>query len=94
MVNFFRHLYGISTDSGVLIGLDGAIQRVIINGDTIVNLVRRAMQSYSVRDYNGAPCNSNPCDNQGRCVPFFRKPVCVCKPGFRGKHCKQKDAVG
>jgi len=87
----FRHLYSISPESGVLIGLDGAIQRVIINGDAIVNLLRRSIDSYNIREYQGAPCSDSTCDNHGRCVPYFRKPVCACKPGYRGKFCKQRE---
>ena len=38
--------------------------------------------------------NSSPCDMTGSaaCVPHFRRPVCVCQPGYRGRHCKQRDA--
>ena len=90
-VLFCRHLYSVSVESGVVMGLDGAIQRVIINGETTVNLLRKAIDSKNIRDYKGAPCAGNPCENDGICVPNFRKPVCICRRGFRGKYCKQRD---
>ena len=84
-------MYGVSVESGILIGLDGAIQRIIINGDTSVNLLRQSLDSQKIREYRGAPCTENPCDNEGVCVPYFRKPVCSCARGYRGKYCKQRD---
>ena len=88
----YRHLYSVSVESGILIGLDGAIQRLIINGETSVNLQRKSLDSHKIRDYQGAPCRDNPCDNGGVCVPYFRKPVCSCARGYRGKYCKQRDS--
>ena len=90
-LDIFRHLYSVSAESGVMIGLDGAIQRLIINGEANANLLRRSIDSYNIRDYNGAPCSDNPCENGAHCVPYFRKPVCACRPGFRGRFCKQTD---
>ena len=87
-------MYSVSSEAGILVGLDGAIQRLIINGEAQVNLQRRALSSSQVRDYLGFPCDpraSPQCDNGGTCVPWFRKPVCACPPGFRGKHCRQRD---
>ena len=87
-----RHLYSVSPESGIIIGLDGAIQRIILNGEVMVSLQRRALDSLAVRDYTGAPCSDSPCDNGATCVPHFRRPLCVCPPGFRGRHCKARDA--
>ena len=44
----FRHLYSVSPESGIIIGLDGAVQRLILNGETMVNLQRRALDSLEV----------------------------------------------
>ena len=86
-----RHSYSASSESGARMGLDGAIQRVIINGETTANLLRKAIAAHNVKDYHGAPCQVNPCENGGTCVPNFRKAVCVCSGGFRGKYCRQRD---
>uniref|UniRef100_A0A8D2LRZ6 Neurogenic locus notch homolog protein 1 n=1 Tax=Varanus komodoensis TaxID=61221 RepID=A0A8D2LRZ6_VARKO len=35
------------------------------------------------------PCASNPCANNGQCVPFDSSYVCKCPPGFHGGSCKE-----
>ena len=37
-----RHLYSLSPEAGVVTGLDGAIQRLVINGEAVSNLATRS----------------------------------------------------
>ena len=37
----FRHLYAVNAESGVVTGLDGAIQRLVVNGDAWTNIASR-----------------------------------------------------
>jgi hypothetical protein len=34
------------------------------------------------------PCATNPCLNDGRCIPFQGSFVCLCRDGFRGDTCQ------
>ncbi|XP_017679662.1 PREDICTED: uromodulin-like [Lepidothrix coronata] len=34
------------------------------------------------------PCLSNPCQHQGHCQVVGDRPVCSCKPGFKGEFCQ------
>ena len=39
--DFTRHLYSVNSESGVVTGLDGAIQRLVVNGDAWTNIASR-----------------------------------------------------
>ena len=38
------------------------------------------------------PCNSNPCDNDGTCIPFLNSYMCSCPIGWTGIHCQTSKA--
>ncbi|XP_078368818.1 uncharacterized protein LOC144652616 [Oculina patagonica] len=40
------------------------------------------------------PCQTNPCQNNGDCVPYFASNTyhCSCKAGFAGAHCEEAQA--
>ncbi len=40
----------------------------------------------------GDPCASQPCVNQGTCLPQNGGFRCVCPPGFTGTRCEIRDA--
>ena len=76
-------------------GLDGAIQRLIVNGDVMDDLVILAKDSRGIKRYVGPPCNDNvddpspKCQNGGICRPYFRSYVCKCPSNFMGKNCEK-----
>ena len=76
-------------------GLDGAIQRLIVNGDVMDDLVILAKDSRGIKRYVGPPCNddvddpSPKCQNGGICRPYFRSYVCKCPSNFMGKNCEK-----
>ncbi len=53
----FRFAYTLNKDSGIVKGLDGAIQRLIVNGNTFDDLMGQAKNSRGVSRYVGAPCD-------------------------------------
>jgi len=94
MLGGYRHLYAVNAESGVVTGLDGAIQRLVVNGDAWTNIASRADDAMAMGTYQGPPCQNNPCRNGGTCVAHFRRLICVCRQGWRGRHCRQRDVLG
>ena len=52
-----RFAYTLNKDSGIVKGLDGAIQRLIVNGNTFDDLMGQAKNSRGVTRYSGPPCD-------------------------------------
>ncbi|XP_054266356.1 agrin-like [Macrosteles quadrilineatus] len=77
-----------SRDSGVTFGLVGAIQKLLVNGQSWTAL---GLQGYKVGRYQGPPCplSTNPCLNNGVCVPNLNTFTCKCTDGFYGEQCQQ-----
>ena len=91
---FFRYAYSLNRDSGITTGLDGAIQRLIVNGDVMDDLVIHAKDSRGITRYVGPPCNdvddpAPKCQNGGICRPYFRAYVCKCSSNYMGRHCEK-----
>nr|XP_042902800.1 agrin [Parasteatoda tepidariorum] len=85
------NLQTVNHDSAVKVGLDGAIQRITVNGDIWDKLMSRALWSHRVHRYTGAPCdNSSQCLNDGICVPTLNVPVCKCPIHFWGQRCEKE----
>lgn len=76
-------------DLGPSAGLDGAIQRLVVNGAVWDNLLARARSSHLVSQYHGPPCGARPCRNGGVCTPLLGQYACSCAPNFGGKHCEK-----
>ncbi|KAF5294801.1 hypothetical protein FQA39_LY00285, partial [Lamprigera yunnana] len=86
--------------SGILKGFRGAIQRVIVNGDTVplsgklpscyLNSVNITVCGININLYDGSPCplSKNPCMNNGLCMPYLNKYVCQCHITYEGKNCE------
>jgi hypothetical protein len=80
---------GSSSASASGVGLDGAIQRLIINRRvSLTNLTKLSRDARNVGEYAGPPCTRNLCQNNGSCVAHFRRAVCRCRRKFYGKHCE------
>ncbi|XP_059489125.1 agrin-like [Neocloeon triangulifer] len=77
-------------DSGITIGLDGAIQRVVLNGVLTEDFVKQATSKRGVSHYQGPPCEGSPCKNGGACQPMLEHYVCKCAADFIGRHCESK----
>ena len=91
-LSLFRLPYSVSRESGVVSGLDGAIQRIVVNGDGIVeHVMERATDSGGVSRYEGPPCDESPCLNGGACRPFLRSFVCSCPEEFVGHQCERRE---
>lgn len=92
---FIRYAYSLNKDAGVVTGLEGALQRLIVNGNAIEDLVEVAKDSRGISRYVGAPCEEkdlgppHKCMNGGICTPFFRSYVCKCKADFIGPKCEK-----
>ena len=95
----YRFAYTLNKDSGVVTGLEGALQRLIVNGNAVEDLVEVALDSRGISRYVGLPCDSDysenqhskvaKCKNGGICTPFFRSYVCKCKADFIGPKCEK-----
>ncbi|CAL4097372.1 unnamed protein product, partial [Meganyctiphanes norvegica] len=79
----------VQPESGVKIGLNGAIQRLMVNSEVIENLVEGAQDVHGVRKHHGAPCLDNLCHNGGVCQPILNNFICKCFPEFTGKLCEE-----
>ncbi|XP_069945770.1 agrin isoform X4 [Cherax quadricarinatus] len=77
-------------DSGVTMGLNGAIQRLLVNSEVFDNLDERATGGRGVRRYRGPPCQLNPCENGGVCQPFRNRFLCKCPAAYTGKFCEKR----
>ncbi|CAB3365946.1 Hypothetical predicted protein [Cloeon dipterum] len=82
----------VSRDSGVTVGLTGAIQRVMVNGEALGDILKRAISKRGVTRFSGRPCDDKdpPCQNGGVCHPRLNDFVCKCAPTFTGNQCQQK----
>lgn len=71
-------------------GLDGALQRLVLNGDAWTDLVGRARASERVSSFAGPPCGPapGPCLNGGLCLPALARHSCSCPAGFGGALCE------
>ena len=97
----YRFAYTLNKDSGVVTGLEGALQRLIVNGNAVEDLVEVALDSRGISRYVGLPCDhfqsenavgkvgNAKCKNGGICTPFFRSYVCKCKADFIGPKCEK-----
>ncbi|XP_064610786.1 agrin-like isoform X2 [Liolophura sinensis] len=66
----------------------GAIQRIYINGRLIDDLPSEALTKHNVKEYEGPPCNVNPCMNGGVCVPQLSSYTCRCPIEYVGMRCQ------
>jgi hypothetical protein len=86
----------VSRDAGITRGLNGAVQRLIVNGHTWQNLAERANAEHQrgISRYDGPPCpistDANPCLNGGVCQPMLAMYVCKCPLKYSGNHCENR----
>lgn len=87
-----RSLSEVSREAGITAGLNGAVQRVLMNGLPIRLFNRRSNQ---VAKYQGPPCSvvDNPCLNGGLCLPLLSSFACKCHPPFIGATCQQRESL-
>ena len=75
--------------------MDGALQRIIINGNAIEDLIEVSKNSRGITKYVGPPCDDDKsqqnakCMNGGVCTPFFRSYVCKCTKDYIGPKCEK-----
>ena len=91
-INFLfalRHWREVHRLAGAWTGLQGAIQRLMVNGNTYQNLAANFTQ-HNTEIYDGLPCPSseNPCHNGGVCLPLLNSYLCKCASGYNGLHCE------
>ena len=95
LILYFRYAYTLNKDAGVVTGLDGALQRIIINGNAIEDLIEVSKNSRGITKYVGPPCDDEKsqqhakCMNGGVCTPFFRSYVCKCTKDYIGPKCEK-----
>lgn len=87
-------------------GLDGALQRLIVNGNAIEDLIEVAKDSRGISRYVGSPCDDNsPIEDniEAGSLDGLGRPVAtakcmnggICTPFFRSYVCKCKaDFIG
>ncbi|XP_076472604.1 agrin-like [Babylonia areolata] len=86
----FNSMVDVPKESDITTGFNGAIQRVVINGQTVDNLMGAADKMSNITEYNGPPCNINPCMNGGVCVPLLNSAECRCPFHYIGQHCEKR----
>ncbi|XP_076307902.1 agrin-like [Tachypleus tridentatus] len=88
-VGGFRNLSSLNKYSGIFKRFNGAIQRIIVNGEIWDNLFDKATDSVGVSTYTGAPCAEGICLNEGICVPVLNEFTCRCPTKFIGLQCEK-----
>ncbi|CAF1289873.1 unnamed protein product [Adineta steineri] len=56
-----------STNSHIIEGFQGAIQKVILNNHSINDIRHNAIELFNLSEYYGYPCQSNPCPSNQQC---------------------------
>ncbi|XP_070562238.1 agrin-like [Ptychodera flava] len=74
--------------AGITNGLVGAIQKFVVAGEEIEDLMEGALQGVEITNFDGHICNTRPCQNEGMCVPELELFSCKCKAGFVGDTCE------
>ncbi|GFW86511.1 hypothetical protein TNCV_4332951 [Trichonephila clavipes] len=77
-------------DSGVTKGLDGAIQKVILNGEPWTHFTAKAVRAHGIRNFKGPPCAPGACLNGGTCIPRLNSQICQCLTKYMGKRCEKR----
>lgn len=92
--------------SGASKGFNGAIQRVLLNGQPLPISANMPLCSFvplnvtgcgfKIEPYDGLPCpiSKNPCLNKGSCMPNLGEYSCRCDAGYTGKHCEVSTSDG
>ncbi|XP_014210808.1 agrin-like [Copidosoma floridanum] len=84
-----KHWHEVHFLAGATVGLNGAVQRIMINEKIYQNLAVNVTQQ-NTAVYDGLPCpsNSNPCRNGGACFPMLNSFFCKCASGYDGLICE------
>jgi len=103
-LKLFRYSNTLNKASGISKGLNGAIQRLVINGNSHSDLVGIAKNFRGISKYVGPPCydtneiddanslrntNNQKCFNGGQCLPYLRSYICKCPQNFMGTKCEK-----
>lgn len=75
----------VSSKSEITHSFSGCIQKVIINGRSLM-FVDEALSGINVVDCPH-PCTSEPCHQAGQCEPLLDIYTCHCPLGFNGPKC-------
>ena len=72
--------------------MDGAIQRMVVNGEIWDNLLDRSIEIHNVAKFEGPPCASVKCLNKAICVPQLNEYSCECNPKYldKDKKCNEE----
>ena len=65
--------------------------QIVINGKVTDALMSHAKQLRNIEEYNGPPCNVNPCANRGICIPKLNEISCLCPRSFVGERCEKRN---
>lgn len=67
------------------VGLDGAVQRVLVNGQILENLGQGVE---GISQWLGTPCSNVVCYNGGVCQPLLNSYTCRCPSQYKGIDCQ------
>ncbi|XP_054715534.1 agrin-like [Uloborus diversus] len=70
-------------------GLDGAVQKLIVNDEVWDDLLPRAVRQRNIERYIGPPCLPELCQNGARCISQLNDFTCQCVDEYVGKYCNQ-----
>ncbi|CAF4320963.1 unnamed protein product, partial [Adineta steineri] len=56
-----------STNSHIIEGFQGAIQKIILNNHSMNDIRHNAVELFNLSEYYGYPCQSNPCPSNQQC---------------------------
>ncbi|XP_076059065.1 agrin-like isoform X2 [Oratosquilla oratoria] len=85
----FKLSYMVNRDSGILVGLNGAIQRLVLNNRVMDGMVSSSLEQRGITSFDGPPCADHECRNGGICIPDFKEYRCKCPLHFVGRMCEK-----
>ncbi|XP_054715535.1 agrin-like [Uloborus diversus] len=83
-------LKSVHQSSGIRKGLNGAIQKIIMNGEQWDPLTAKAIRAHRVRKYDGTPCLNGTCLHGGICISELNSFTCRCLSKYSGKRCEKR----
>ncbi|XP_019637522.1 PREDICTED: agrin-like isoform X4 [Branchiostoma belcheri] len=83
-------------DADITTGFTGAIQKLVIAGAVVPDLVDGALAAVDIGNFEKHSCTrkNNPCKNGGACMPMMADYKCDCSGGYTGKRCEKAPSFG
>ncbi|XP_049859023.1 agrin-like [Schistocerca gregaria] len=82
------YIGGIPSKDNTSVGLDGAVQQFIVNGNSIGDF-----RTSGLPQWTGIPCSQSHCVHGGVCQPMLQEYTCLCPEPYSGRFCENGNTV-